>query len=176
MDRDKFIKLEGVAIEKFGEVLNNHRIVAVSTARYHTQLPINEVYWYSEKIYKEVIKFLKKINPKYEKFVHVGNSGIGVIVCPANADKDRGIIEFAKFLKRKRGLKIGKNAREILVIGDSARKGGNDYYFLKGEYGTPFTVGAFEEKRKYPKVARDSSGKRLMHEKGTRYLLKKYFG
>ncbi|MFA6992213.1 MAG: hypothetical protein WC269_02945 [Candidatus Gracilibacteria bacterium] len=175
MDRDKFIKLENKIIKEFGEMLTHHKIVAVSTARYHNTLHIDEVYNYSAKIYKEVKRWLKKLNPKYEKYVHIGNSGIGVIVCPADADKDRGIFEFAKFLRRNHDFKIGKKAREILVIGDSAKKGGNDYYFLKGVLGTPFTVGEFEEKRKYPIVTRDDDGKRLYYEKGTRFLLEKYF-
>lgn len=175
MDRKKFIELENKTISKFGAVLTSHRIVAVSTAHYHKQLPIDKLYGFSNKIYKEIKKMLKKINPHYEKYVHIGNSGIGVIVCPANADKDRGIAEFAKYLKRKRGLKIGKKAREILVIGDSAKKDGNDYYFLKGKYGTPFTVGEFNEKRKYPQITRDKNGKKLMYEKGTNYLLETYF-
>lgn len=175
MKREKFIKILSNRIAKFGEVLTAHRIIAVSTAHYHNQLPIDELYGYSAKIYKDIKKFLKILDSDYGKYVHVGNSGIGVIVCPADADKDRGIFEFAKYLKCERGLKIGFSAREIMVIGDSAKKGGNDYYFLKGKFGTPFTVGEFNENRKYPQIVRDESGKRLMYEKGTQYLLKKYF-
>jgi len=161
-------------IEEFGEIYNSHRVVVVIRAHHTEESLIEDVYVRSAEILKICKKFFSQYkNP--EKYVHLGDSGIGVILCPAKGDKDNGSKEFAKFLAKKRGMKFSKNLKEILVIGDSAKKGGNDYYFLQGKYGTPFTVGHYDEKLKYPQPVLNDKGKRLMHATGTFYLLEHIF-
>lgn len=162
------------AIKDYGSIYENaHRVVIVMRTKLHDQedRSIEEVYQLSEEIFKITVKTLKKINPKYEKFLHVGNSGIGVIVGPANGDKDIGIRKFAEYLQQKCQLKFGQKLREILVVGDSPQKGGNDFYFLKGTYGTPFTVGDFDKKLKFPKPVLNQKGQPLLHETGTLKLI-----
>lgn len=173
---DKFISRRsfkirwGKEIKNFGEFLT-HKIIVVTTIKNHHNLPIDKVYAASDKLYKMCHEFLSKISKNYEKYLHIGNSGLGILVGPAKADKDMGIKRFAQFLSRKRGLKFGREIREILVIGDSAIKSGNDYYFLRGEYGIPYTVGSYDKSKKFPKPTFDKMKKRLLHEKGTTYLL-----
>lgn len=162
------------AIKDYGDIYENaHRVVIVMRTRLHDRNDrnIEEVYQLSEEIFKITVKTLKKIDQKYEKFLHVGNSGIGVIVGPANGDKDVGIKKFAQYLKQKCQLKFSQKLREILVVGDSPQKGGNDYYFLKGDYGTPFTVGYYNKKLELPKPVIDQNGKRLLNETGTIKLI-----
>jgi hydroxymethylpyrimidine pyrophosphatase-like HAD family hydrolase len=71
----------------------------------------------------------------------VGDSGIGVNVFPYYGNKERGIVELAKYIRDHMGLNIGPEAREVVVIGDQPGPLGNDEMFLSGKYGTPFTVG-----------------------------------
>jgi hydroxymethylpyrimidine pyrophosphatase-like HAD family hydrolase len=175
INKKKLKKILSDAIKEYGEVYENaHRIVIVMRTNLHDyeDKNIDDVYKLSDKIYAITVKILKKINKNYEKSVHIGNSGIGVLVCPANGDKDAAIHCFAKFLQRKRKIKFSKNAREILVMGDSPQNGGNDYYFLSGKYGTPFTVGYLNKKLKLLKPVFNENGKRLLNEKGTFYMIK----
>jgi HAD superfamily hydrolase (TIGR01484 family) len=177
---EKFIKRKtfrikwGNKIKKFAEFLT-HKIIVVTVIKNHSNLPINQVYAASDKLYKMCHEFFRELSPSYEKYLHIGNSGLGVLVGPADWDKDGGIKRFASFLSKKRGIKFSKNAKEILVVGDSAKKSGNDYYFLRGDYGTPFTVGSHDKSKKLPNMVIGRDGKKLLHEKGTRFLLEKYF-
>ena len=159
-------------IKNFAEFLS-HKIIIVTSIKNHHDLPIDKVYAASDKLYKMCHEFLSKISKNYEKYLHIGNSGLGILVSPAKADKDFGIRKFAQFLAHKRKLKFSPKISEILVIGDSAIYGGNDYYFLRGEYGTPYTVGSYDKSKKLPKPV-FHNGKKLLHEKGTIYLLEKY--
>lgn len=173
--KEKLKKFLADKIEKYGEIINVHRVVIVMRAHHLDDTPIKEVYGKSTKMFYICKKILKNYDESFEKYLHIGDSGIGVIICPADGDKDTGIKKFSEFLARKRGFKFEGNLREILVIGDSARKGGNDYYFLKGKYGTPFTVGYYDPKTKYPSPVKNSKNKRLLYDKGTFYLLEHNF-
>lgn len=155
-----------------------HRVVVVVRTRLHDVAgrDISEVYDLSDQIYEVIKGVLKEISPDYGDYLHIGNAGIGVLVCPADGDKDAGIKKFAEFLKETRGYEFDDVAREILVVGDRPMPGGNDEYFLNGSYGTPYSVGGLVEGREWPKPVLDDGGVRLMHEKGTRYLLEKILG
>lgn len=174
--KEKLMKDLAPKIAKFGEVINVHRVVLVMRA--HNELdgitPINLVYERSTEMFKIVQKYLEKLNKNYGKHLHIGDSGIGVILCPANGDKDNGIKKLGQFLKKTRGVKFCKNYRGILVIGDSHHKSGNDYYFLNGKYGTPYTVGENDVKSRYPLQVYNYNKKKLLHSKGTMYLINKY--
>lgn len=177
---DEFIKKSELKkmladkVSKYGELINVHRVIVVMRAHNLDDVLIADVYKRSSKMFKICDKALCARGKNYEKFLHLGDSGIGVIVCPAGGDKDTGIKKFAEYLARKRGMKFGKNLREILVIGDSAKKTGNDYYFLRGKYGTPFTVGYYSRKNKYPFPVLDKNNKRLLYDKGTLHLLEHF--
>jgi len=162
------------AVIDYGDIYENaHRVVIVIRTKLHDvdNRDINEVYKLSEKIYEVSINTLKNISPDYEKYLHVGNSGIGVIIGPADGDKDHGIIEFARILKERRNFEFNDKLREIIVFGDSGHIGGNDHFFLKGEVGSAYSVGEFYNKNSYPKPVIDSNGKRLLHATGTMHFL-----
>lgn len=167
-------KLQKV-IGKNGKVMNVHQISVVMRSHLSSDDKIKKVYERSEKNYKAVTKFLSKIDPDYEKFLHVGNSGIGIIVLPANGDKDNGIKRFAEYLFKNKKIKFSENFKEIMCIGDQPKYSGNDHYLLKGKYGTPFTVGDYEKNKILPFPVLNKQGKRLLHAKGTAYLLQKTF-
>lgn len=162
--------------------------------------PIDEIYEASYEIYKISTKFINSYqvrDPKTGKiykaknYLHCGNSGLGCLICPHDADKDTAIKKFHEFLKKKRGVKFNlkdKHLREIMVVGDSPQKGGNDYYFLNGRYGTAFSVcekckinnlaatgrvfsktAANFSKMPYPVL--NNKGEELYNNKGTLYLL-----
>lgn len=178
---EKFIKrkeLQNIldeAVREYGEVYYNmHRVVIVMRTKLHDEdeRNVEEVYKLSEKIYEITLKILEKIDPAYEKFVHIGNSGIGVLVCPANADKDSAIKKFAQLLGRSRGIKFEKNFSDILCVGDSAQDGGNDFYFLNGRYGTPYSVGEILPDKHVPNLVFDEKGCRLLNSIGTLKLIK----
>ncbi|MFH1284322.1 MAG: hypothetical protein ABIH78_01900, partial [Candidatus Peregrinibacteria bacterium] len=134
-------------------------------------IDMDEVYELSRKMYKICVSLLKSMDENFEKYLHVGDSGIGVVVGPAEGDKDGAIKRFADELAVSRDFKFGKDLREILVLGDRAQEGGNDFYFLNGRYGTPYTVGNLGLKKDCPKPVLDKNGQRLLHSEGTLYLL-----
>jgi hydroxymethylpyrimidine pyrophosphatase-like HAD family hydrolase len=164
-------------ISDFGDLFDHgHEICFVlqSTPK-NGDKDINYIYSLSQKIYDICIDFFAKIDPDFEKHLHVGNSGIGVVIGPAEGDKDYAIKRFAKILAEQKGFEFDKNATEILVAGDSHFPGGNDFYFLKGKYGTPFTVGPYPITSELPSPVIDSNGRKLYHEKGTNFLIKSLF-
>ncbi len=176
--RDEFCDEINEAVKDYGEVyFDAHRVIVVIRTKL-TYVPIeerdiNEVYALSGKIYEIVLDMLRQIDPSYEDFVHIGNAGIGVVVCPANGDKDNGIKQFGNILTKNRDFSFeNKEYREIIVVGDQAQAGGNDYYFLKGDYGTPFSVGSLVEGHQFPLPVFDKNKKRLFHSKGTLRLIK----
>ncbi|MFA5948323.1 MAG: HAD-IIB family hydrolase [Candidatus Gracilibacteria bacterium] len=172
IEKEKLMKIFAEKISAYGEVINIHKIVLVIRAYHDENTYVDELYSRSKKIFNICKRILQKLDKNYEKYLHIGDSGIGVILCLADGDKNFAIKRFADFLRKERKMKIGVKAREILVIGDSAQKSGNDYYFLKGDFGTPYTVGYYQSKNKLPKPVIDNkSKKRLLHEKGTCYLL-----
>lgn len=179
-DKNKLKKILNEKVKGVGEVYDRaHRVIIVIRTILHDyeNKDIDEVYRLSDKIFEIVVKTLKKIAPDYKKYVHVGNSGIGVIICPADADKDQAIKSFADFLNKNRGFDFGEKAREILAVGDQADLNGNDYYFLNGTYGTPYTVGDFTKTNvnKHLKTVINDKGKRLLHSEGTLYLINSLF-
>ncbi|MDD3862225.1 MAG: hypothetical protein PHP74_05080, partial [Candidatus Gracilibacteria bacterium] len=112
-------KMIGEKIEEYGEVINEHRVIVVMRAHREDDSPIEEIYAKSKKMFEICDETLSEYNKNYEKYLHLGDSGIGVIICPAKGDKDSGIEKFAKFLEKKRGMKFSKKFKEIMVIGDS---------------------------------------------------------
>jgi hydroxymethylpyrimidine pyrophosphatase-like HAD family hydrolase len=176
--RLKLMKDVSEAIKEFGEPFDSaHRVVVVFRTLVHNDpdRDVEKIYKMSENIYKKTIEFLEAHDPNYEQYLHVGNSGIGVVISPAQGDKDRGIIEFAKLLEKERGVEFSKNFREVIAIGDRPQKSGNDHYFLNGDVGSPFTVGCLIEGADYPMPVFDTPGenKRLLHSTGTQFLVRK---
>jgi len=177
--RARFMRELDVAVAEYGSVYHDaHRVVIVLRTNQH-DLPyeerdIDEVYRLSDKLYEITMERLLLIDPDFEKYIHVGNSGIGVVISPAAGDKDTGIIKFAEFLGENRGLSFDAQAREIMVIGDRPQKSGNDHYFLRGEYGTPYTVGCLIDGADYPKPVIDKLGNRLLHDLGTLYMIENH--
>lgn len=171
IQKEKLKEILANAIKEFGKIHHSekypsHRVIIVLTSK--EKRGVHEVYRVSDKIYEATISELRKISPDYERFLHVGNSGIGVVVCPADGDKDNGIKRFAEFLALKRGIVFNDECfREILVAGDQGEKGGNDYYFLNGELGTPFTVGEGDT----AKSVLDDKGQKLLHGNGLLHLI-----
>lgn len=169
------LKLQlGPKIAEFGEICEDaHEIVVVIRTRLYNveERKVEDVYALSEQIYQVCLDSLRKFDANFEEHLHIGNSGIGVVIGPANGDKDQAIIRFANLLREKRGLSFNKEAREIMVVGDSALVGGNDHYFLSGRYGSPFTVGPHDSSKKFPQPVTDSSGKNLLHARGTLHLI-----
>ncbi|MBI4975410.1 HAD-IIB family hydrolase [Candidatus Peregrinibacteria bacterium] len=174
ISRIKLMEEMNKRVKKYGSVYRKkHRIVVVIRTKLHYAAEkVDLIYELSDKIYKICVEFLTEIDPDFEKYLHVGNSGIGVVICPANGDKDYAIKRFAEILKQKRGVKTGKNLREILVVGDQPQEGGNDHYFLNGENGTPFSVGVNVQNKPFPMPVTDNNGKRIFNAKGTIHLLK----
>jgi len=136
----------------------------------------------------EVFKIAHEYASKFEALgggnaldhLHIGDSGLGVLICPADGDKDSAVRVFWELLSA-RGVKFlekspldGGSCREIMVVGDSPQKRGNDYYFLNGRYGTAFSVGVEPEAgSEWPIVVRDESGEPIMNSRGTLALLNK---
>ncbi len=161
------------SIKDYGDVYDDaHRVVIVMRTNAHDEGNAEEIYMLSEKLYEITLKILGNFSQNFEKFLHAGNSGIGVIVGPANGDKDYAITKFAELLSEKRRLNFEEDLRDILVVGDSPQKGGNDHYFLRGKYATAYTVGQKTDEAKYPIPVMDESGKKLFNADGTLYLLK----
>ncbi|MBI5754146.1 HAD hydrolase family protein [Candidatus Peregrinibacteria bacterium] len=175
IEREKLRSILNEEIKEYGQILYNaHEIVVVMGSKYYYEENpnIDKVYELSGKIYEITLKVLAKINPEYERFVHVGNSGIGVLISPAQGDKDSAIEKFGQFLEQTRGLNFEKDYRDVLVAGDSAQVGGNDFYFLNGRFGTPFSVGEILPQNSSLQSIFDDAGNRLLHADGTLKLIK----
>lgn len=161
-------------------------IVVGPTGRYDMQLA--DVNSASAEIHTIVVKYMSEFDAvgggTASDYLHVGDSGLGVLICPADGDKDSAVPVFRDFL-RSRGVEfsggspsIGGDCREIMVVGDSHGKNGNDYYFLNGKYGTSFGVGneGLDERDpsvEWPILVTDDEGNRLFNGTGTLYLLDK---
>lgn len=173
--REKLRTILNEAVKEFGEILYNaHEIVVVMGSKYYYEekADINKVYELTDKIYEVTLEVLSKIDPGFENYVHVGNSGIGVIISPANGDKDEAIERFGEFLGRERGVEFEANYRDILVVGDSAQVGGNDFYFLNGRFGTAYSVGEILPQNPLLQSVIDENGARILNSKGTLKLIK----
>ena len=151
IDKEDLKRRLNEAIKDYGDVYEDaHRVVIVMRTNLHNrdERNIEEVYDLSEKIYGVAIELLESISSDFEQFLHVGNSGIGVVVGPANGDKDEGIKRFGEFLTNDSGIIFEPNFRDIMAVGDNPQYGGNDHYFLSGRYGTPYNVGESEMENK----------------------------
>mgnify|MGYP001614701316 CR=1 FL=1 len=102
---EEFIKKEVLkenlreAIKDYGDVYDDaHRVVIVMRTNAHTDGDVEKVYRLSDKLYEITLKMCRNFSQEWEKFLHIGNSGIGVIVGPANGDKDFAITKFAELL------------------------------------------------------------------------------
>ncbi len=181
---EKFVGRERMAAElseavrDYGELFENaHKCAVVFRTNLYgseTEL-IKKVNELSDNIYRVVIEYLSNISPNYSEYFHVGNSGIGVLIIPADGDKDTGIKKFVQHLSENRNMTFEKDYRDVLVIGDRPDKGGNDEHFLNGKYGTPYTVGKIGPGPDFPLTVTDPEGTRLLHTRGTKHLLQKYF-
>ncbi|MEK7672408.1 MAG: hypothetical protein AAB373_00845 [Patescibacteria group bacterium] len=168
------------AIKDFGKLYDNkHQVIMVMRTNLDHDFhkgTIEEIYGLAASIYDITIKLLKRIAPDYEKYVHVGNSGIGVVIGPANGDKDGAIVRFGEYLKQDRGIKFGENFSEILCVGDSPQPGGNDFHFLNGKSGTVYNVGEYVGDVDILNPVLTDDGQKILHAAGTLALLKKLLG
>ncbi len=181
---DHFIKKSELKIKllprisEFGELFSEgHEVGFVIQAKSKTwkENDIDHIYSLSAKIYDICVDFFSEISSDFEKYLRIGNSGIGVVIGPADGDKDSAIKKFAKILEEKRGIKFDSRASEILVVGDSPLPSGNDFYFLDGKYGTPFTVGEDIPKNEFPKTIKPFTDKKLYNDDATKFLIKTFF-
>ncbi len=146
-------------------------------------MKIEDVYKASAEVYKIAHKYAEEFEVagggSASDHLHLGDSGLGVLICPAKGDKDSAIRVFHEFLDGGDLVKFSGDCeeggcREIMVVGDSPHREGNDYYFLNGRYGTSFSVGmAPEDGAQWPIVVRDDDGKPVMNSRGTLHLLNK---
>jgi len=186
--RDDLMK----AMADIAEYVDGHRIPFVLRPINALHISIEEVHKGSDLIFEALDKFIPAYeyhNDEHEKtyrasdFLHYGNSGLGCIVVPAQADKDSAIKAFYEYLSREGIVDFEEDdgkCREIMVVGDNPGVGGNDHFFLKGTYGTAYSVGRIEddapEEAEFPIKVLDENGERLFHGEGTLYLLKAAFG
>lgn len=150
VEREEMFKELERIVSGVGEVYrSHHRVICVVRPEHgddlYTKKGLERIYKDSGRICDRIHQFLEGIGKDYQDYFHIGNSGIGVVVVPANGDKDNGIKMFAERLISDRGYEFEDKYREILAIGDSPQVGGNDHYFLSGKYATPFNVGYFVE-------------------------------
>lgn len=171
--RDELMNALDNRIKGLGSVYyKKHRVVVVMRTDGHTSGDIELINSYSDRIYEVTKEFLGQIVPDYEQYFHIGNSGIGVIVCPADGDKGRGIVEFGRHLAKSRGFGFDEKYSEIMVVGDRPEEGGNDYDFLKGDFGMPFTVGNLAPGVGLPKPVFGADGERIMNDQGSIFLIR----
>jgi hydroxymethylpyrimidine pyrophosphatase-like HAD family hydrolase len=174
IDRDFLMKELEREIAEFGDLYYNaHRVIIVMRTNLHRDpnRTFEAVSALSDKIYDCSRDYMMRVDPNYSQYLNIGNSGIGVLLCPSNGDKDNGIKMFAQYLSDTQGTQFASDeAREILVIGDRPKPCGNDHMFLKGLYGTPYTVGNIVEGAEYPYIV-EKDGQRLVHTEGTKFLL-----
>lgn len=158
-------------IGELGYVYDAHEVCVVTRTQYHEDPDVKKVYACAAEIYESIYSHLNEAHPGFERHLHVGNAGIGVVIGPANGDKDQAIAKFGMFLQENHGFNFDYNFRDILVVGDQPLKGGNDHYFLSGSYGFPFTVGDYKPFWEFPKPVFDKTNERLLNEKGTLFLI-----
>ncbi len=122
---------------------------------------------------REITKIIQQELIPYDPkgLLAVGDSGLGVSIFPANSNKEQGILEFAKCIAAKHGYKISPEAREIIAVGDQPGPLGNDEGFLKGIYGTSFTVGNTHPENLLPLPVFDNKGSILKGPEATLFLL-----
>lgn len=165
------------ATRDIAEDVGEHFVPIVLRPLDALSLSIDEIYAISDKIFEVTKKFIEASDAK--NYLRYGNSGLGCIICPANADKDAAIKVFYEFLRDQRGVVFNEDDgkyREIMVIGDNPQVGGNDHFFLNGKYGTPYTVGTEENDTPAAKVVFGENGVRLYRDEATIHLLQGLLG
>jgi HAD superfamily hydrolase (TIGR01484 family) len=175
INRDDFEKKLYELVKDKVEILS-HLVPIVLAPLGRMHMKFEDVKKKSAEVFKIAKKFVKDYGA--ENFLHIGDSGLGCLICPVGGDKDTAIKIFYEFLKDKKSARFESDGecREILAVGDNPQKGGNDYYFLNGKYGTPFTVGqdlGSEKEAELPLKVIGKSGKRLFNDEATLYLLNK---
>lgn len=162
--------------KKFDQLVNNffmHKVdyISINPSCYifrpfdYKKLNSDQLFERCNELEIEARKFL--VQSGGDQFLQLGNSSMGIIFCLKDGDKDRGIMEFGKYL----GMKTPY--REILAVGDRPTDFGNDRAFLSGKFATPFTVGEIAEEVEDIKSVLDRNGKRLTGPFATAFLLKK---
>ncbi|OIP81447.1 hypothetical protein COW94_04395 [Candidatus Peregrinibacteria bacterium CG22_combo_CG10-13_8_21_14_all_44_10] len=137
---------------------------------YREGVPIGQVAKNTAKI-KEIADTIMRSYKGHNEF-EVLDSSIAVHINPKTANKDLGVRMYAKLLSAKLGIQSGESARDIMVIGDQAGPGRNDYEFLKGDIGTPFTVGDLDHVAEWPLPVFDGDNV-IKGPEGTLYLIEK---
>jgi len=163
-------------VKEWGNLFENaHKAVVVYRTVFYDieNRDADEVYAFSQKIYEVIVGYLESVSENYENFLHVGDAGLGVLVIPADGDKDAGIKRFAQYFSDKFGTSFGENLKNIMVVGDRPQKGGNDYYLLNSGLGTVFTVGDLGEGKYPPTPVTGEDGERIFNGKGTLHIIKK---
>jgi hydroxymethylpyrimidine pyrophosphatase-like HAD family hydrolase len=169
-------KFEAGLVELLGDKVEflTHLVPIVLAPIGRMDMKIEDVYKASAEVYRIAHKYVEEFEVagggSALDHLHLGDSGLGVLICPAKGDKDSAIRVFYEFL----GLGEDEECRKIMVVGDSPHREGNDYYFLNGRYGTAFSVGTPpEDGVQWPIVVRDDDGKTVMNSRGTLHLLNK---
>jgi len=124
----------------------------------------------SSNVFERVDKILSKF-PNAQDF-HLLNSLVGIHIIHKDSDKDCAIRHFGQYLQNLGFSFQTEEFREISCFGDQPLPGFNDFRFLNGKYGTPFTVGYDEISSEYPIEVFDSN-KKLTGPKGTLTVLNK---
>lgn len=172
ISRKKLMDDLNQAVSEYGAVYyKKHRIVVVIRTHDHSSGDIGLISGSSSKIYDICEKVLSDFDKDFVEHLHIGDSGIGVVICPVNGDKDTGIKMFGQFLEKEYGFDLGENYKKIMAVGDHPEKRGNDHYFLNGSYGTPFTVNVVIEGTKFPTPVYNELGELLKGPLATVYLI-----
>lgn len=135
-----------------------------------SRISLEEIYFRCETLQHMGLDLLADL--ELEGHIRLGNSSLGVIFYHSKADKDRGVLEFGKYLEAK-GVPLHEPFREIICFGDRAMKHGNDEYFLSGRFGVSVNVGEEILNKAMISSVYDQDGVRLMGPHATSYLLRK---
>lgn len=144
--------------------------VAIMRPKNLPTLSVKDIAYNCETLEQIGIDLLKRHH--LEDDVRLGNSSLGIIFYGANADKDRGIYEFGKYLQRQVPT-LSEPFRDIICFGDRPVRYGNDEFFLSGRYGTPVNVGDVVIPRSDLLSVIDEHGERLIGPRATSYLLER---
>ncbi len=115
---------------------------------------------FSRRMHKKLERWIRE--EWAASYLQIQDSGIGNVVLPVLAGKGNAMRRWVERLKI--------DPKTLVVVGDQAAKGGNDYDFLSGEVGTAFTVGELSQEAA-PLAVFDAKGRRLQGPEGTRTLL-----
>jgi len=177
-------KFEEGLVELLGDKAEfmTHLVPIVIAPLGRMDMKIEDVYEKSNELYEIALKYMNEFEAvgggRATDYLRIGNSGLGSLISPTDADKDSAIRIFYDLLKD-RGFEFSDECadggcREILVVGDSGFSGGNDYNFLNGKYGTAYSVGEeIDDGVEWPQQVKNKDGKVLLNSDGVFHLLKK---